>query len=674
MALVLALALVGAGSAAQAVPAALPAGSVAAPDSLQRLSTREQQLRDRFRQNQRRGIDSIRALLRAHPQPDSTRVILLTWLSDAVGTYDVRASGPICREALALARRVRHRDLVAETLLDLADYHISLAEYPAAIARLQQSRAEFRRLRDVGGVMRCLNRLAIIADQRGRYAQALGYCYQAMALGSTGNERRFHTTLRIQAASIYTRMGEFGKARELLRAALAVAREFDYPDRLNLILNELGELSRRQRQWAAARRYFEGSLVISRRLNDLPDILATELNLAEVNEQQGNYEAALRLGYGVLHQAQTASLLPLIPRAQVVLARASLGRGRPDSAIWYGQRGWQASRLMRFQEGLRDASQVLAAAYARRGNFHLAYQAQQRVTAYNDSLTGAEVTRRTAALQFNQELRQQQAQIRLLTQQQELDRLREQRRLAISAAVALLTLLGGGVGLWRYRQRQRRRETDLRTRLAADLHDDVGTLLSQISLQSGLLQEGLADPAAQREQLSQISEASRSAVRQLNDVVWSLDAHNDHLPDLLDRMRDYAHEVLGPAGLELVFDVSVRMPSLRLPVLLRRNLYLIYKEALHNILKHARQATRVTVGLHLTESSQLVLSIADDGPPPLVPPALDAGPHQRRTGHGLRNIGQRAAAVGGEATAGSGPAGFRLRVLVPLPAGARSGE
>ncbi|WP_175470837.1 tetratricopeptide repeat-containing sensor histidine kinase [Hymenobacter psychrophilus] len=638
------------------------------PQANEALSQGLQQARRRFRQAQARHIDSLQALVQAHPQADTVRVKLLLNLADEMEAFDVRAAGPVIREAVTLARQVRYRDLLAEALLDLADYHIALTDYPAATARLRESRAEFRQVQDVGGQMRILNRQAIIADRQGRYVEALGYCYRARAMGSTGNERRFHTTLTIQTASIYTRLGEYTNARTLLLAALRVSRIHDYPDRINLIFNELGELSRHQGKWAAARRYYQQSLIVSHQINDLPDVLATELNLAEVEQHQGHYGRALRLGYGVLHRAQLASLVSLIPRAQVVLAQASLRNGWPDSAIWYARQGWEGSQRMRFQAGIRDASQVLAVATAQRGQFAEAYRAQQRVTVYNDSLNGADVSRRINALQFNQELQQQRGRYRQLSQQRELERLRTQRNMLLLSGLLVLAVLVGGGLLWRYR-RQQARETALRTRLAANLHHDVGTLLSQISLQSSQLQEGLADATSQREQLGQISEASRSAIRQLNDVVWSLDAHNDHLPDLLARMRDYAHDVLGNAGLEVVFEAPASLPQQRLPVLLRRNLYLIYKEALHNVLKHARAATRVTIELRILDSGRLVLSISDDGQTEVVPVPESALPYHRRTAHGLRNISQRAAAVGGEATAGSGPGGFRLRVQIPLSSG-----
>ncbi|WP_210514097.1 histidine kinase [Hymenobacter terricola] len=611
-----------------------------------------------------RRIDSLRALVAARPQIDSLHIVLLTKLGDAIVVQDARAAGPTRRLAVRLAQQVSHGDLLAETLLDLADYHIALAEYGPAQPWLSRSQAEFTRLHDLGGQMRCLERRGRMADQQGRYAGALSYFFRAMAISSTGDQRRFHTSLQIEVASIYSRLGEYLLARAHLLAALQVARHYDYPDRLNLIYGELGELSRRQRFWDEARGYYAQSRAVSQRLGDAPDELRMDLNLAEMSEQLGDSAAAQAAGYGLLHRAAAAHQPLLQARAQALLARASLHAGHPDSATWYGTQSLRLSQQSRSLEGARTASAVLAVAYARQQDFAHAYQTQQRFAAYDDSLGGAALARRTTALELNYERRQQHAQLKLLGQQQELERLRQQQRLTLLAGLGLLLGLSGGGLFWRYRRRQQRRETAIRTRLAADLHDDVGSLLSQISLQSSLLQEGLADGPGQRRQLGQISEASRSAVRQLNDVVWSLDAHNDHLPDLLDRMRDYAYDVLGPAGLEVEFAFPAAVPAQRLPVLLRRNLYLIYKESLHNVVKHATGATGVAVSVRLEPGSQaqLVLEIVDNGV------SGDAAP-VRRTGHGLRNIGARAQALGGAATSGGGAGGFRVCVVVPLPSG-----
>ena len=614
------------------------------------------------------------ARLQAHPQLDSTRVQLLTTLADTIEVRDVRAARAARVATVALARQVAYRDYLAEALLNLADYHVQLTQYDSAATFLRASGQAFSALHDLGGEVRYLGRLGRIADQQGRFVASLDYTFRALALANDGDTRRFNTSLKIQLATTYAQVGDYAEARKYLREALQTSYHWDYPDRINLALGVLGEVCRQQHQWVAARDNFQRSIAISRRLGNQPHVLAMQLNLARLAEDQGQYAAAATQAWQVLFHARAAHLPLLPPPAQALLARVALHQQAIAEAVAYGRQSLAASQQAHLLVGIREASAVLADAYTAQHAYGSALAALRQYNAANDSLTGEATRRRTAVLQFGQQQREQQAQIRLLTQQnrlqvqtQELARLRGQRQLIGLGALMLLLLLLAGGALWQYRRRQAQRDAQLRSQIAADLHDDVGSLLSQISLQSSLLQEGLVDAAGQRQQLGQLSEASRSAVRQLNDVVWNLDAHNDALPQLLDRLRDYAHEVLAPAGIEVAVEAPATLPDLRLSLLLRRNFYFIYKEALHNVLKHATGTPRVQVKLAL-EASRLLLEISNEAAPALVPANGHAAPaHQRRSGHGLRNIGQRAVAVGGIAVCGPLPeGGFCVRVQLPV--------
>ena len=145
-------------------------------------------------------------------------------------------------------------------------------------------------------------------------------------------------------------------------------------------------------------------------------------------------------------------------------------------------------------------------------------------------------------------------------------------------------------------------------------------------------------------------------------MVWSLDAHNDTLPGLLARLRDYAHDVLHTTGRPVHFRVG-EAPAVELPAAVRRQLYLIYKEALHNILKYAPAGAPVTIGLRHT-ADHLELTVENDGPVAVAGAVVPAG---RTSGHGLRTIRERAAALHGQATAEARPeGGFAVRVSVPL--------
>ena len=164
--------------------------------------------------------------------------------------------------------------------------------------------------------------------------------------------------------------------------------------------------------------------------------------------------------------------------------------------------------------------------------------------------------------------------------------------------------------------------------------------------------------------MDKITEASRLAVRQLNNMVWSLDTHNDYLSNLLGRMRDYTYEVLGLAGLEATFDFPTGLPDHRLPVLLRRNFYLIYRESLHNVLKHATGAAAVAVSLRYMAGS-----LPHSAGSTRQRPRCHCHPSRTRSplGPWPRNMATRAEALGGVATAGPVPGGgFRIQMAMPL--------
>jgi signal transduction histidine kinase len=237
------------------------------------------------------------------------------------------------------------------------------------------------------------------------------------------------------------------------------------------------------------------------------------------------------------------------------------------------------------------------------------------------------------------------------------------RRPGVWAALTslLLAVAVGGVYRWqqrRGRRRERRWEAEhaLRQRIAADLHDDVGNLLTQISMHSDLLRETPHTPVQTRARLDALAIASRQAAQQMSDVVWSLDAGPLRLGQLLDRMRDHAQELLPYAGLDVQFRVSPDLPDPVLDPALLHNFYLIYKEALHNVVKHAR-ATTVTVQLAAVADG-LILSVADDGR------GHDGRP--RPGGRGLANMQARAQAVGGTVRYEPLATGFAVVVAAPL--------
>ncbi|QJX45560.1 hypothetical protein HMJ29_00830 [Hymenobacter taeanensis] len=606
-------------------------------------------------------LNNLQRRLSGHTQPDTVRVNRLNALALALRTNAPGRSAQLFREALALATRLHYPLGRGNARFGLGYCYRDKSQYDSALFFTQKAYHDYTQLHDDYNRVRAEYGMARIYFEQGLYGQAMARSLSGLRLARSRHNQRGELFTLTQLGLTSTALGEYDQARHYLSQAGQLAQQLHDPIGSGHAYSALAELSQQQQRWAQAQRYYEQALVSYQPVYNAQGLLPTRIHLLAMAERQGHAQQALAGGRALLPQATTASETS---RLHLILARAWLRLGKPDSAAYHGTLSLRTSQTRKLREISSAAAQVLAQATAQQKQFAEAYRYQQLASAYTDSLTGNATRRLAAALQFRAGQEREQSQRRELAQQQQLAHLRQQHQTIIWGGITLLITLVSGLGIWQYRRQQATREKELRARLAADLHNDVGTLLHQISEQSSLLQEGLADGEAQRRQLDQISESSRSAIRQLNDVVWSLDTKKDQLADLLDRLRDYAQEVLAPAGLAVSFAFPASQLTQPLASLLRRNLYLIYKESLRNVLHHAAEATAVTVSVQIVPGTppQLALEVRDNS-------GGQAPQNGRRTDHGLRTIAARAEALGGLSYSGSTAEGFRVYVVVPLAGG-----
>ncbi len=201
---------------------------------------------------------------------------------------------------------------------------------------------------------------------------------------------------------------------------------------------------------------------------------------------------------------------------------------------------------------------------------------------------------------------------------------------------AFLVIVAGVYGAYHYRVNKLLELERLRTKIAADLHDDVGATLTKISLYSDLIKAGV-DPVGHQTLLSNISSLSREAITTMSDIVWSIDSRNDRVIHMLDRMSDFAHSVLSAKNIQLQFRTEGFRDD-HLASDRRQNIYLIFKEAINNIAKHA-QASEVDIRITLW-NNRFDLIITDNG--------IGLPPDNKKSGHGLRNMASRARRIGAE--------------------------
>ena len=197
----------------------------------------------------------------------------------------------------------------------------------------------------------------------------------------------------------------------------------------------------------------------------------------------------------------------------------------------------------------------------------------------------------------------------------------------------------------------------VRTRIATDLHDDVGSSLSQIAILSEVANRHVDRTQPQLvEPLADIAGISRELVDSMSDIVWATDPERDHLGDLVHRMRRFASDVLSLREIHLEFQSPNEEQDLQMGADLRRQIFLIFKEAVHNVLRHSG-ATEVSIDFRV-EHGWLHLRVADNGR------GFDAV--RDHDGHGLRSIRERAQHAGGAVEIRSNPTGTTVTLRVPV--------
>jgi len=191
---------------------------------------------------------------------------------------------------------------------------------------------------------------------------------------------------------------------------------------------------------------------------------------------------------------------------------------------------------------------------------------------------------------------------------------------------------------------------NMRTRIASDLHDDIGANLTRIALLSDAVQGGNGHEAS-------IGRIARESVGAMADIVWAIKPEREGLIDLSRRMRQQADDLFVPRDINLRFSAPPAELALKLPVDLRRDVLLFFKEAVTNVARHS-QCTSVTIELAV-EGSRLTLVVSDNGR------GFDVDAEHQ--GQGLRSLRRRAARLGAAVTiASEAGRGTTISLSVPL--------
>lgn len=203
------------------------------------------------------------------------------------------------------------------------------------------------------------------------------------------------------------------------------------------------------------------------------------------------------------------------------------------------------------------------------------------------------------------------------------------------ACLLLIMLL---TALYKFRIRQLKKMQAIRNNISRDLHDDIGASLSTINILNELAKRNVADPEKVKSYLVKSGEDIQRISESLSDIVWNINPRYDDIGNLFIRMKRYAADMMDGKSISYQIDFPEAADRFLLPMEKRRDLFLVFKEAVNNLVKYSAAQNallRITI-----EGKKMIMQVIDDG--------TGFEKEKTTTGNGLHNMEQRAAAMGAQ--------------------------
>ncbi len=409
-------------------------------------------------------------------------------------------------------------------------------------------------------------------------------------------------------------------------------------------------------------------------LGDSNGVAICYSNLSRVYLDGGKTAEALAYAYKALHTLSDEDYPIVAAGTYQQLGDIYGEQGHYAKAVSYVQKALNAARIIGHKMIVKDCYKSLSELYEAMGQPEPAFKNLRAASRLKDSIQPLEFSRQLADMQAAYESEKKEAQIQLLQQRQQISALNMQQQeaalqkqrvllfLSLTVIVAILAAVYFYTARLRLLEKIKRQkivqetEERERVRIAKDIHDELGSGLSKIKF----LTEFLKHPHQQQEQrqktLQSVSETAVALIDNMRDLVWAMNPANTTLDNLLARMREYSADYLEEIPIELEFELPAFIPDKKIAKETSRNIQMILKEALQNMVKHAA-ATKLSI--HITLEPQFTMVIEDNGR------GYDV--QQQTQGNGLRNMQTRSEAIGGVLKRNSSPGkGTRIELSVAV--------
>ncbi len=525
-------------------------------------------------------------------------------------------------------------------------------------------------------IAKSLVNTANVYNFKGLFEDAIQYYVKAAGYFERLHEEHFLNIIYQNLGVVFDVTGQFERSLDYASKSVPMSRRVgDSLTHANVLINMAGTLSSMNLYDSAIRLATDG-LSIAERIKNRSVGLNAHLALADIFYSKKEYQKSNAYFQRSLAEAQKLHYDESVSTALQGLAMNSLATENYKDADRYIMQAFEISKRHGVFETLNQQYPLIADIKAHLGDHASAYKFLLEYVALNDSLNSASLKKTMHELERKYQVEKKERE--MAEKQLELEENKasiQKKNLWLAASVVgivmIFSLLLYGYRLYKKKQqfheqyvKTLQKEQELaelkaslqgreqeRSRIAAEMHDDLGTGVTSILF----LAEGLRQSNEQSAETKKIVDTARNLMAQVNEIIWSMNSEYDTLEDLVAYIRNTMSEFLSTINLDYEFHVPEEIPSVKLSGIERRNIYLVVKEVINNIVKHAN-ATRVDISFSF--DGQLKIIIHDNGK------GIDFS-SQRRFSNGLKNMESRMRVVNGNFTIRN-EGGTLAELTVPL--------
>ena len=582
-------------------------------------------------QNQQK-IDSLLNVLKTAKE-DTNKVNHLNAIGWELMNINPDTSILLSTQALQIAEKNQWKKGIANSYNQLGWFNFLKGEFSFALEHYNKAIALWDQLNDKRGKATTLGRIGSVYQMQADFSKAVSYYLTALKIAEEIGDKNKIAGILGNIGVVYDVQGDYAKSLDYYFKALKMKEELGLNNLIASTLCNIGVIYMKQADYPKALDYYFRALKMDEEFGAKNYITMILGNIGIVYGEQADYPKALDYAFRTLKIAQEQEDKYCIATTLGNIGSLYIKQNKLSEADKYLDSALKLATEIKALDLIKDDNNYFSELYSKKGDWKKAYEYHIQYIAARDSMNNEEKVKKQTQLEMNYEFDKKEVATKAENEKQlavadvEIKKQKLIKNYFIGG-LALLLILSFFV-YNNFRIANKLKLQNIRNRIASDLHDDVGSTLNSISVYSEVAKQ--KSPAVVDE-LEQIGDASRKIIEVMSDIVWTINPKNDTFENIISRMGTLAYNLLKAKNIEHTFQADENLNELKLSLESRRNFYLIFKEALNNLVKYS-QATRASITL-TNENGLIKLAIRDNGV------GFDVA--QTSKGNGLLNMKNRA--------------------------------